>query len=219
MRIWHRLFGVVFAAMGTAGGQPVLADQIYDGMTFAQFKAIVTTMNLQATEKVTAKGNGYFDVTVPGTEISFLATMASCDNDVNANANQCDGFSFIHPTASEMSASAMTAFNRDMKFVVAKVLGSGRTGIMGQFYARGVTDNYVRNAAAVYTSQLAAHLDNSSVTSMNGQSPPPAYLFASPMSASTFFAQLAKKGNGKTAGAVPRNDVLDAAIVDSLHAR
>lgn len=217
MRIWHRLFGVVFATMGAAGAQSAFADQIYDGMTFAQFKAIVTTMNWQTIEKVTPKGNGYFNVTVPGTEISFLATMASCDNDVNVN--QCDGFSFLYQNANDMSASAMTAFNRDTRFVVARVLGSGRTGIVGDYYARGVTDNYVRNAAAWYTSRLAAHLDGSSVTSMNGQSPPSAYLFASPMSASTFFAQLAKKGNDKSAAAVPRNDVLDAAIVDSLHAR
>jgi hypothetical protein len=217
MRIRHRLFGVVFAAMCAAGAQPVLAEQIYDGMTFAQFKAIVTTMDLQATERVTQKGNGYFAITVPGTAISFLATMASCENDVNTS--QCDGFAFIHPTAGEMSASAMTAFNRDMRFVIARSFPSGSTAIVGEYYARGVTDNYVRNAAAFYTSRLAAYLDNSSVTSMNGQRPPSAYLFASPMPANAFFTQLAKEGDGKSTLAVVRNDALDAAIVDSLHAR
>jgi len=191
--------------------------EVYDGITYAQFKSILSQTKLGLAESVTQKGNRYLTVTVPGATAPFVATVMDC----SAGQDQpCEGFAYLYiETRRPMNASAMVQFSKDTSFVKATpaIVDPSHSVITGEFYARGgVTPQYVTHAGAFYTAVLESFLKGSGAIAMNGRTTP-ALTFAKPMRPEQFFADLAAKGGGKPALAGATAPVIDEALIDALN--
>jgi hypothetical protein len=189
--------------------------EVYDGLTYAQFKSILSQTKLGLAESVTKKGNRYLTVTVPGATAPFVATVAAC----SAGQDQpCEGFAYIYiDTKHPMDTSTMGQFNRDAIFVKVVPDDASHPVLKGEFYARGgVAPQYVTHAGAFYTAVLETYLTQAAgAVAMNGRTPTPALMFAGRTRPEEFFAELAAKGNRQPAPAGATAPVIDEALIDA----
>src|SRR5262249_34497714 len=156
---------------GTSFGATTIS--IYDGLTYAQLKSILSTTQLGLTEKATDKGNKYLIVSAKGLSAPFIATTMNCEK---GQAAPCDGFTFFFIDKNNTMTSAQIAsYNREHHFT--KVAPAENHPLLnGEYYARGgVTESLVRSAGAYYTEELADYLASSGAIASNGQLPPLGY--------------------------------------------
>jgi len=164
--------------------------EVYDGLNFDQFKAILSKANLALEERVTGKGNHYFVVAAPGMTVSFLATTADCEDGQKA----CSGYSYLAMPANSMDAAAMNKFNIDVPFLKAtpSVDDPAQTVIKGQNFARGgVAEQQVISAAGFFAAVLQDYVNKSTPSAMNAPNSFVAQAARRPMQGDTFFRALA----------------------------
>jgi hypothetical protein len=185
--------------------------QVYDGLSYPQFKAILSTTNLGLTEQVTSKGNRYLLVMVPGWTVPFVATSAGCAAGQNS---PCDGFAyFFIDTGHTLSAGAMGKFNEGNFVKVFPVGDKAAPTIKGDYYARGgVTDQNVLSAGAYYSVVLQGYLGASGASAMNGTAAAPGFDFTDTSDPEMFFAKLAGRGKPKAPPAGAKSPAVEAAI-------
>jgi hypothetical protein len=203
---------IVFASCGLGAAQAV----IYDGLSYPQFKSILSQTNLGLTERVTEKGNRYLFVMVPGWTIPFVATSVGCASGQDA---ACDGFGFfLIDDRITMSASAMGEFNNRANFIRLYPKGDGPGQVIkGDYYARGgITEQNVLSAGSYFSVVLQRYLQSAGASAANGRPAAPAFAFTDTAQPEKFFAEFAKKGSPRPVPVGAKAPVIDDALIDEL---
>jgi len=204
------------AALALAGAVmsqgPALAQEaVYDGLTFVQFKSILSTTNLSLEERATQKGNPYLVITVAGATAPFIGTMISCPDD---RTQPCQGFVYFFVDSKRtMNATTMAQFNREYRFlkVMPTISDLNRPVIQNENFAiGGVTGGNVRAAGANYTAALETYHASATIAASGGPAPA---AFTHAMKPEQFFAELAARGAGKPVQAV---GPIDEALIDAM---
>ena len=222
MRFARRLLATTFAVASltaAAHAAPAASVEIYDGITYAQFKAALTATKLTITEKATTKGTKYLLIALPGLAMPIAATTMDCDK---GQDQPCEGFTYLYlDEKNAMDATATSQFNRDYGFVKAMPsAGNDTLGVIqGEFYARGgVSENNVRMAGAYVSAVTLTYMQKNAPTAMNGAPSAQALLMSRPADADKFFADLTARNAGRPLppASVP---VAAEALIDAANAR
>jgi hypothetical protein len=188
-------------------------EAIYDGLTFAQFKSILSATNLTLEERTTQKGNPYLIISVTGATAPFIGTMISCPDD---RTQPCDGFIYFYIDNKRiMNAAAMAQFNREFRFLKAipALSDATRPVIQNENYAiGGIAGGNVRAAGANYTAGLEAYHASGTIAAGGSIT---SVAFTTSMKAEQYFAELAARAAGKPMQAV---GPIDEALIDTFAA-
>jgi len=216
MDIGKLLRGTALAMIVASFGFAAAQAEVYDGISYPQFKSILSKTNLGLTEKLTEKGNRYLLVMVPGWTVPFVATSAACGS---SQDHACDGFAFFFvDTGSTMSASAMGQFNSRSSFIkIFPAAGRSIPVIKGEYYARGgITDQNVLSAGAYFSVVLQHYLEGSGASAMNSQMTAPAFAFTDTAQPEKFFAELAKRGSPHSVPVGDKASMIDESMIDAV---
>ena len=203
------LFAASAVALALCG--PARADQVFNGVTYAQLKSVVTHMGVETQERTTNQGNKYILVHVPNSNITFASTTASCPNGQNI---ACLGFANF--VVLDGSLSDTNRFNQSNQFLKAYPASSAANTIftLESFAIGGVTDLNVASAAGYFANFVKAM---TSKTSSAEPAKPTAPSFTSLAKAQAFFADLAKQSLSTTGKAPAPNAESMGAFADYLN--
>lgn len=222
MRMVRNIFSAAFAltlaglSLATARAETV---DIYDGLTFDQFKAILSQTNLNLHERVTDKGNHYFFITIEGGSVPFVGGMSDC-----GEQKVCDGFTFLFiDEKHRMTTDAMAQFNKNQSFLKATPGIADPTDVVisGEFFARGgIAANHVIFSAAYYAAVLETFLKQADgAIAMNGRDARWTLASAGGGHADRLFVQFTRKGGRKAPPLGAFRPAIDEAVIDAAAAQ
>lgn len=222
MRMVRKILSAAFALMLTGLSLTTARAEtvdIYDGLTFDQFKAILTKTNLNLEERVTEKGNHYFFITVQGSSVPFVGGMSDCGED-----KVCDGFTFLFiDEKHRMTTDGMAQFNKNLSFLKATpaIVDPTDVVISGEFFARGgITATHVVFSVAYYAAVLEAFLKQADgAIAMNGRQARWATVSADRLRADRLFDEFTRKGGPKAPRLGAFRPATDEAVIDAAAAR
>jgi hypothetical protein len=216
-KVLSAAFALTLAGLSLATARAETVD-IYDGLTFDQFKAILSQTNLTLEERVTDKGNRYFFITVEGSSVPFVGGMSDC-----GERKVCDGFTFLFiDVKHRMTTDAMAQFNKDQSFLKATpaIVDPTDVVISGEFFARGgITAMHVVFSAAYYAAALESFLKQADgAIAMNGRDARWTTASAGREQADRLFAEFTRKGGRKARPLGAFRPAIDEAVIDAAAA-
>ena len=212
--LWTALAISAVISLGAARAETV---DVYDGLSHAQLKSILSQTNMGLSEQVTQKGVPYLIITIEGGTVPFVGVGTDCKD------GQCDGFTFFfidgkHP----MSAEGMAQFNKAVFFVKARpgVADAADVVITSEFFARGgVTARHVIFSAALYAAVLESYLKQAAeAIATTGREPTWAPASAGRLRPEQLFVELTAKGGRKPPPLGAYKLTVDEALIDAAAA-